>query len=313
MRIALAIGGNALIRAGEDGTWEQQLRNARDIAEELVALRAAGHQLLLTHGNGPQVGALMLQQELGVAEAPPLPLDALTAMTQGQIGYLLVTAIAQVEPSVPTAVLLTRALVDPNDAAFRSPTKPVGPFYDHDEAGRLAEDRRWDMAPDAGRGWRRVVASPRPREVLGADHVRMLLESGTVVLAGGGGGIPVAPSRQGLAGVPGVIDKDRCTAELALAVGADLLVLLTGVPRVAIDFGTRWERELSRITVSEAVRGLASGEFPPGSMGPKIESAERFVGAAGGRAVITAARHLLSAVSGEDGTWIVPDGDAVAA
>ena len=313
MRIALAIGGNALIRAGEDGTWEDQQRNARDIAEEVVALRAAGHELLLTHGNGPQVGALMLQQDLGVAEAPPLPLDVLTAMTQGQIGYLLVAAIAQLEPDLPTAVLLTRALVDRQDTAFRTPAKPVGPFYDHDEAGRLAEERSWDMAPDAGRGWRRVVASPRPQEVLGADHVRMLLESGTIVIAGGGGGIPVAPSEGGLAGVAGVIDKDRCTAELALAVGADLLVLLTGVPRVAIDFGTRWERELSRITVSEAVRGLAGGEFPAGSMGPKIESAERFVEASGGRAVITAAGHLLSAVSGEDGTWVVRDGDAVAA
>jgi len=313
MRIALAIGGNALIRAGEHGTWEQQLGNAREIADEIAALHAAGHQLLLTHGNGPQVGALMLQQALGEAEAPPLPLDVLTAMTQGQIGYLLVTAIAQVEPSLPTAVLLTRTLVDPRDPAFRTPTKPVGPFYDHDDAGRLAEERRWDMAPDAGRGWRRVVASPRPREVLGTAHVCALLDAGTVVIAGGGGGIPVAPAASGLEGVAGVIDKDRCTAELALAVGADLLVLLTGVPRVAIDFGTRWERELSRITVSEAVRGLAGGEFPAGSMGPKIESAERFVETGGGRAVITAAGHVLAAVSGEDGTWIVPDGEVVAA
>jgi carbamate kinase len=313
MRIALAIGGNALIRAGEDGTWDQQLRNAREVAEEIISLHAAGHQLLLTHGNGPQVGALMLQQGLGADEAPPLPLDALTAMTQGQIGYLLVTAIATLEPALPTAVLLTRALVDRGDPAFGTPTKPVGPFYDHDDAGRLAEERGWDLAPDAGRGWRRVVASPRPREVLGADHVRMMLEAGTVVIAGGGGGIPVALTEHGLTGVPGVIDKDRCTAELALAVGADLLVLLTGVPRVAIDYGTRWERELSRITVSEAVRGLARGEFPAGSMGPKIESAERFVEASEGRAVITAPGHLVSAVTGRDGTWVVRDGDVVAA
>ena len=313
MRIVVAIGGNALIRAGEAGTWDQQLANAREIADEIVALHTAGHQLLLTHGNGPQVGALMLQQALGEAEAPPLPLDVLTAMTQGQIGYLLVTAIAQVEPSLPTAVLLTRTLVDQRDPAFATPTKPVGPFYDHDDAGRLAEERRWDMAPDAGRGWRRVVASPRPLEVLGTDHVRTLLDAGTVVIAGGGGGIPVAPAGTGVDGVPGVIDKDRCTAELALAVGADLLVLLTGVPRVAIDFGTRWERELSRITVSDAVRGLAGGEFPAGSMGPKIESAERFVEAGGSRAVITAAGHVLAAVSGADGTWIVPDDDELVA
>src|SRR5687768_2181338 len=183
MRIALAIGGNALIRAGEEGTWEQQLANAREIAAEVVALRVAGHELLLTHGNGPQVGALMLQQALGEAEAPPLPLDVLTAMTQGQLGYLLESAIAHIDPEVPTAVLLTRALVDAGDPAFRTPTKPVGPFYDHDDAGRLAEERHWDMAPDSGRGWRRVVASPRPREVLGADHVRALLDRGAVVVA----------------------------------------------------------------------------------------------------------------------------------
>lgn len=313
MRIALAIGGNALIRAGEEGTWEQQLLNAREIAAEVVALRAAGHGLLLTHGNGPQVGMLLLQQGLGGAEVPALPLDVLTAMTQGQLGYLLETAIAQVHPEVRTAVLLTRAIVDPGDPAFDSPTKPVGPFYDHDDAGRLAEEREWDMAPDSGRGWRRVVASPRPREVLGADSVRALLDAGVVVIAGGGGGIPVAPGEHGLEGVQGVIDKDRCTAELALAVGAELLVLLTGVPRVAVDFGTRWERELRRMTVSEAKRGLAGGEFPAGSMGPKIEAAERFVKDGGGRAVITAANHLLAAVSGEDGTWVVPDGEAVPA
>ncbi|NUT56504.1 MAG: carbamate kinase, partial [Thermoleophilia bacterium] len=165
MRIALAIGGNALIRAGEAGTWEQQQTNAREIAVEVAALHAAGHQLRLTPGNGPLVGALMLQQALGGAEAPPLPLDALTAMTQGQIGYLLMTALGQVDPSLPTAALITRERVDVGDPAFDTPTKRVGPFYGHEDAGRLAEQRKWDMAPDAGRGWRRVVASPRPREV----------------------------------------------------------------------------------------------------------------------------------------------------
>jgi carbamate kinase len=308
MRIVVAIGGNALIRAGEDGVWDRQLEHARAIAEEVVALRTAGHELVLTHGNGPQVGALLLQQELGAGEVPALPLDALTAMTQGQIGHLLETAIAQVDPRVPVAVLLTRVVVDHEDPAFAVPTKPVGPFYDEAQAARLAADRGWDVAPDAGRGWRRVVASPRPREVLGSDHVRALLERGAVVVAGGGGGIPVV---DGLAGVQGVIDKDRCSAELALAIRADLLVLLTGVQRVARDFGTRWERQLDRMTVSDAERGLADGEFPAGSMGPKIEAAGRFVQSGDGRAVITAGRHLLAAVEGRDGTWVVPDGVAV--
>ena len=302
MRIVVAIGGNALIAAGEDGAWETQLGHARLIAEEVVALRRAGHQLVLTHGNGPQVGLLAL----GV---PTLPLDALTAMTQGQTGYLLETAIGQVDARVPTAALLTRVLVDPADPAFATPTKPVGPFYAPEEARRLALERGWAVADDAGRGWRRVVASPRPLEVLGAANVRILLDAGVLVIAGGGGGVPVTAGREGMAGV---VDKDRCSAELALAIGADLLILLTGVPRVAIDYGTRWERELERITISDAERALAGGEFPAGSMGPKIESARRFV-EGGGHAVITTPGRLHAAVVGEDGTWVVPDEEAVSA
>ena len=310
MRIVIAIGGNALIPAGEDGSWERQLERAHVIAEEVVALRAAGHELVLTHGNGPQVGALALQQGLDEAEVPALPIDALTAMTQGQIGYLLETAIARVDARVPTAALLTRVVVDPDDEAFRAPTKPVGLFYDAAQARRLAVERGWAMADDAGRGWRRVVPSPRPRAVIGAENVRTLLAAGTVVIAAGGGGIPVTPAR---AGVHGVVDKDRATAELALAIGAGLLVLCTGVPRVALDYGTRWERELATITVSDAERALAEGEFPAGSMGPKIESARRFVEAGGRRAVITAPGRLHAAVEGEDGTWVVPDREAAPA
>jgi carbamate kinase len=304
MRVVVAIGGNALIQAGDDGSWERQLENARAIAADVVALRAAGHEVVLTHGNGPQVGALMLQQEAAADETAPLPLDALIAMTQGQIGYLLATAIADVDPEVSTVALLTRVAVDPDDPAFRSPTKPVGPFYEAREAVRLAGERRWHVAEDAGRGWRRVVPSPRPVRVLGAQHTSALLATGAVVIAVGGGGIPVGADGRG---VQGVIDKDRASAELALAIAADLLVLLTGVPRVAVDFGTRWERELSQITVSEALRGLAEGEFPAGSMGPKIESARRFVEAGRGRAVITSAGRLAAAVRGEDGTWVVAD------
>jgi carbamate kinase len=299
VRIVVAIGGNALIAAGEDGAWETQLAHAREIAEEVVALRRAGHQLVLTHGNGPQVGLLALAM-------PDMPLDALTAMTQGQTGYLLETAIGG---RAPTATLLTRVLVDLHDPAFSTPTKPVGPFYDGNEARRLALEHGWTVADDAGRGWRRVVASPRPVEVLGAENVRRLVDADVVVIAGGGGGVPVD---ERCVGLPGVIDKDRCSAELALAIGADLLVLLTGVPRVALDFGTRWVRELERITVSDAERALAEGEFPAGSMGPKIESAQRFV-AGGGSAVITTIGHLCAAVAGDDGTWVVPDREAISA
>jgi carbamate kinase len=307
MRIVVAVGGNALIRAGQQGTWEEQLANVREIVSAVLDLRGLGHEVVLTHGNGPHVGSLLLQNKLGEAEAAPLPLDALIAMTQGWIGYLLESSFAELDPTVPIAVLLTRVMVDLQDAAFGAPDKPVGPFYDELEARRRAKELGWDVAPDAGRGWRRVVPSPHPLEVLGERHVRALLEQGSVVIACGGGGIPVAEQGSGVVGVAGVIDKDRCSARLAADISADVLVLLTGVPRVALDYGTRWERELSTLTVEDAMRGLAEGDFPAGSMGPKIESAERFVTESGGRALITSADHLVPAIGGGDGTWIVPE------
>jgi carbamate kinase len=228
-------------------------------------------------------------------------------MTQGWIGYLLESSFAELDPSVRVAVLLTRVMVDRDDPAFQAPDKPVGPFYDEAEARRRADALGWDVAPDAGRGWRRVVPSPHPLEVLGERHVRALLEQGSVVVACGGGGIPVASAGQQVVGVAGVIDKDRCSARLATDIGADVLVLLTGVPRVALDFGTRWEREVPTLSIDDAQRGLEDGDFPAGSMGPKIESATRFVTESGGRALITSAERLVAAVAGEDGTWILPE------
>jgi carbamate kinase len=314
MRIVVAVGGNAIVKAGQDGTWEQQLDNVREIAAAVLALRARGHEIVLTHGNGPQVGALLLQQALGATESPALPLDALIAATQGEIGYLLESAFASLDPSVPIAVLLTRVLVDREDPAFSAPTKPVGPFYSEAEAKRRALELGWDVAPDAGRGWRRVVPSPYPLKVLGQEHVAALIERGSIVISCGGGGIPVAAQGDEVVGVAGVIDKDRCSERLAVEIGADVLVLLTGVPRVAVDFGTRWERELTRLSVTDAARGLEDGEFPAGSMGPKMESAARFVSdAAGGRALITSADRLVAAVEGDAGTWVLPDGEAVSA
>jgi carbamate kinase len=307
VRVVVAVGGNAIVKAGQTGTWDEQLANVQEIAAAVLALRAQGHEVALTHGNGPQVGALLLQQALGAREAAPLPLDALIAATQGEIGYLLESAFAALDPAVPVAVLLTRVLVDADDDAFANPTKPVGPFYDEDEARHRAATLGWDVAPDAGRGWRRVVPSPQPLEVLGREHAAALLGRGTVVISCGGGGIPVARRGAEVVGVAGVIDKDRCSERLACGIGADVLVLLTGVPRVSLDFGTRWEREVDRLTVTEALRGLHDGEFPAGSMGPKVESASRFVQDCGGRALVTSADRLVDALAGADGTWIVPD------
>jgi carbamate kinase len=307
VRIVVAIGGNAIIREGQRGTWEEQLDNARVVARQLVRLKRRGHQIVLTHGNGPQVGALHLQHDLAAAQAPPLPLDVLVAMTQGQLGYLMQTAIEEADPSVQTATVLTRVRVDPADPSFAEPTKPIGQFYSEDDARRLESERGFAVAADAGRGWRCVVASPLPEEIVDFESVRMLADRGMLVIAAGGGGIPVTRRGAREGGVEAVIDKDRASAALALATGADVLAMLTGVERVAIDFGTRWQRDMARLTVSDARRLLDRGEFPAGSMGPKVESAARFVSDGGRAALITSAERLLDAVEGDAGTRVVPD------
>lgn len=307
MRILIALGGNALIREGERGAWDEQRRNALSAASAAARLRRAGHEVVLTHGNGPQVGLLALQQACAEPEVPALPFDALVAMTQGLMGYLLQDALGAVDPGLPTATVLTRAVVDAHDAAFtRAPTKPIGPFYDELQARAVAKERGWEVGPDAGRGWRRLIASPRPREVVEHEQIELLARRGIVVIAAGGGGIPVVAGEEGLTGVEAVIDKDRCATELAIQIHAEMLVLTTGVPRVSLDFGTRWQRDMARLTVSDAMRHLRDGDFPAGSMGPKVESAVRFASRFG-RAVITDPDCLGEALDGDGGTWIVPD------
>lgn len=312
MRIVIAVGGNALLKEDDRGTWVEQLACAREVAEAVVTLHDAGHEVVLTHGNGPQVGTLMLQHAMGEPQAPALPLHALGAMTQGELGYLLQTGISEVDPTVPTATILTRVRVDPRDPAFDDPTKPVGPFYSEEEAYRLSRERGWRVGPDSGRGWRCMVASPKPVEVLELAQIRLLADSGAVVIAGGGGGIPVAGEDGRLHGVAAVIDKDRLSAELGLALDADVLVLLTAVPHVVTDFGTRWERPLLRMGGEETLRLLAEGEFPPGSMGPKMESAHRFATGGGKASIVTNAESLLAAVEGREGTWVQAKRSAVA-
>jgi carbamate kinase len=307
MRIVVAIGGNAIIDEDERGTWAQQRAKAAAVARDLAALKQAGYQLVLTHGNGPQVGALHTQQARAASEAPALPFDALVAMTQGQLGYLLQAAIEEVDPRLRTATVLTRVRVEPDDPSFAQPTKPIGRFYRDERAAQSAAGEGLTVAPDAGRGWRTVVASPQPQEIVEFEQIRMLADRGVLVIAAGGGGIPVVRSDGRLRGVEAVIDKDRSSATLALAVQADALVMLTGVERVALDFGTRWQRDMARLTVSDAEQLLAAGEFPAGSMGPKVESAIRFVAGGGRTAIVTCAQRLADAVIGDAGTRIVPD------
>jgi len=309
VRIVIAFGGNALIREDERGTWGEQTAHAIEAARAIARV-ARAHQVILTHGNGPQVGALALQQSSGEPDAPALPFDVLDAMTQGEIGYLLQQALGAVDPSLPTATILTRVRVNPDDPALTAPpTKPIGPFYDEPTARRLAAERGWKVAPDAGRGWRRMMPSPHPLEIVELREIEVLAAAGVLVIAGGGGGIPVVRGAGGLTGIDAVIDKDRCAAELAAACGAELLVLVTGVPRAALGFGTPARRDIIRLTVTDALRHLDAGEFPPGSMGPKIEGAARFAGDGAGRAVITDAASVAAALEGAAGTWIVPDAE----
>ncbi|HEX2372773.1 MAG TPA: carbamate kinase [Actinomycetota bacterium] len=313
--VVLALGGNALTRAGQAGTHDDQHGNALAMARAICGLLEDGHGVVIVHGNGPQVGALALQQEEGAAFVPPQPLFSLGAMTQGQIGSLLGLTVrnACADRAVQVASLVTHVLVDPADPAFAHHTKPIGPFFPPQQAQALAADRGWRVGEDAGRGYRRLVASPEPQAILEADAIRSLSDAGFVVIAAGGGGIPVRWDNGRLTGVEAVVDKDLAAQRLASATGADSLVLVTDVDHVALDFGTAGERAVETMTAEEADRLLRDGQFPPGSMGPKITAAVRFLRAGGSMAVVTSAPYVRAALQGGHGTRIVPSRAAAGA
>jgi carbamate kinase len=306
--VVLAIGGNALAPAGL-GDFAGQEERARGVADAAVGLLDADRRLLMVHGNGPQVGALAMAQEAVAREVPVQPLFVLGAMTQGQLGYLLSQAIGDALASAgrPRAVaaVMTQVVVREDDPAFAHPTKPIGPFFSEGRARRLAAARGWDVAEDAGRGWRRVVASPEPIEVVESPEISRLLDAGEVVVACGGGGVPVARVGHELVGVDAVIDKDFAAALVGRLVGATSLLLLTGVDQVALDFGTPEERPIEEMTVAEARGHLAEGQFPAGSMGPKVDAAAQFIEAGGREAVISSLERVGDAVAGRTGTRIV--------
>jgi carbamate kinase len=291
----VALGGNALIGPGERGTAAEQLANLRETARALAPV-LADTRVVITHGNGPQVGNELLRQERAADEAPPLPLWLAVAQTQAEIGALIEAAF-----SAPVACVLTHVRVDPADEAFSRPTKPVGPFYSEERARELEAERGWQVVGDAGRGWRRVVPSPEPLEIVELDSIRALLDRGTTVVACGGGGIPVDSE---LRGVDAVIDKDRASALLASGVGAERLLILTAVPAVYRHFGTPEQEELRELSTAAAERLLS--ELPEGSMRPKVEAAAAFVGAGGREALITSADALADALEGRAGTRIRP-------
>lgn len=296
-RVVVALGGNALTAEDQDGTWEQIADNARKMATPLGRLVAAGWQLAVVHGNGPQVGALAIQQETAQTQVPAQPLHQLCAMTQGQLGSVLVRAVdAQCGAGVAVAVV-THVLINPGDPAFAAPSKPIGPFLDEQQAHQLVAQRGWSVVEDSGRGFRRVVASPLPIAIVELGAISTLLNAGHVVVAAGGGGVAVADDNS--TGVDAVIDKDHTAAMLATQLGALELYLVTGVDCVLLDFGTPTQRPAHELTAEQAERHLSDGQFPPGSMGPKIAAALAFLRAGGRRAVITSPRLLASAAAGD--------------
>jgi carbamate kinase len=282
----IAIGGNSLIRAGEKGTIGEQLANTRRTARAVVGLIQDGFSLVLTHGNGPQVGAALLRSERASDQVYSQSLDVCDASTQGEIGYLLQQSLH-------------------NDPAMLHPTKPVGPFYSRTDAEERARLLGWQVVEDASRGYRRVVPSPEPLEVVEEGVIRSLLAQGVLVIAAGGGGIPVVRTPEGLRGVEAVIDKDRVSALLASRLGVECFIISTDADRVYVDYRKPAQRPLGRVTVAEMEAHTAAGQFPPGNMGPKVESALRFLRSGGREVIITSYEHLRGAAHGEAGTHIV--------
>lgn len=309
----LAVGGNSLIRAGETGTIAEQRANAQRTAAQVVGLIRAGYRLVLTHGNGPQVGAQLLRSERGASQVPGHPLDVCGASTQGEIGYLLEQAL-QTELQhaglrVLVTTVLTQSLVSPDDPSMKHPTKPIGPFYSRADAEERQRLLGWEIVEDAARGYRRVVPSPEPIEIVELEVIRDLVEQGVLVIACGGGGIPVVWRNGRLEGVEAVIDKDRASALLASRLGTDLFVISTDTDCVYLDYKKPTQRPLHRVDKSELERYASAGHFPPGNMGPKIESVLRFLSHGGTEAIITSCENLCQSVLGAAGTHMVPNHD----
>jgi carbamate kinase len=298
MRVVAALGGNALLRRGEPAEAELQRRRVAEAARSLAEL-AREHELVITHGNGPQVGLLALQSA-AYGEVAPYPFDVLGAESEGMVGYLLEQALWNELPDRQAAALLTQVLVDPRDTAFEEPSKPIGPLYDEATARRLAAERGWTVRRD-GERWRRVVPSPDPQAIVEIDTIRTLVDLGVIVICAGGGGIPVVEDRAGrLHGVEAVIDKDLSAALLALELGADALLLLTDVDGIQLDYGMPAERRLREATPAT----LAELDLPAGSMGPKAEAARRFVGRGVGVAAIASLENASAALTGTAGTLV---------
>ena len=306
----VAFGGNVIHKTGEAGTYAEQQANARNMCRRLVPVLERGYELVVTHGNGPQVGNLLMQNELAREVVPDLPLDVLVAQTEGSLGYILqqelLNELRHHDIRKQVVTLITQGIVDRDDPAFADPTKPVGPFYTAAEADKLRQRfPHWRVEEDAGRGYRRVVPSPMPKRIVQNGMVRALVYAGNVVLALGGGGVPMTKdARNEYVGVEAVIDKDLSSALLAIDIKADLFVLLTNTPRVSLNYGQPNERALETLTCEQARRYLDKGQFPAGSMGPKIHAALIYLATGGREVVITDPKNLAAALDGRAGTRV---------
>ncbi len=309
--LVVALGGNAITRPGDEPSVASQFERTRETVEQLLPVIEAGaFRLVLTHGNGPQVGNILLRSDLAAEahELPPLPIDSAVADTQGAMGYMiqqcLSNALWESGIRLPVVTIVTQVLVDDEDPAFQNPTKPIGRFYQAEDVEDLKR-HGWVMSEQKG-GWRRVVPSPIPSEIIEEDVIRELLDSGVIVIACGGGGVPVVAGEGGsLSGVEAVIDKDLATSLLATHVGADTLAILTGVDNVAVHYGTPEEIQLDEVSVEELANYRSAGEFPAGSMGPKIDAVIGFIERGGPRAIITSPEHLAEALEGTAGTHVL--------
>jgi carbamate kinase len=311
-RLVVAVGGNATHPEEIRGTADEQKIVAARTARSLLPLALGDNELVITHGNGPVVGKILMRQALTRDRIPPMPLDICVAHSQGGIAYLLMqaleNALREADNARHVACLLTQVEVDPGDPAFADPTKPIGPFFTQEQAEKLSRELGWLMKEDAGRGWRHVVPSPRPRHIVDISLIQVLARRGTIVIAGGGGGIPVVRGPKGIrTGIAAVIDKDLTSAHMANVLGIDQLLMLTATPKVAVDFGRPTQRWLDRVTLREIKALRGEGHFPAGSMGPKIDAAIRFLEGGGERAIIAHLEEAMPALGGETGTHIVAD------
>ena len=308
-RIVLAIGGNAIIKEGQKGTIEEQKQNIAESCSMILNLIEQGHNVVITHGNGPQVGNTLIRVHMASTVIPPYPLDVCDAETQGNLGYLIQQTLKNemmdrgIDKTVTTIV--TQVTVSHDDPAFQKPTKPIGPFYTKEELEKALEEQQFDYVEDSGRGYRRVVPSPKPIKIVEKKAIEELLEENITVITCGGGGIPVIEKDGAYEGIEAVIDKDFASALLAAEINADYLFILTGVEQVAINFGKPNQENLTTLSIDNAKRYLEEGQFPKGSMGPKIEAAISFLEKGGKNVIITSIEKLQEALAGETGTRII--------